>query len=267
MSKSSDLTADEAPLSRGSAADQVFVKLRDQILQGTLERGARLPSERELAQHYHVSPPTIREAVRGLASVHLVEVRHGTGIYVTAEVDALFALATSALLQVERVQLVDILDILEMLYVKCAGLACAKASDAELESLAAAVEKIDGSTEVEGAVTALRAFLHQLADAGHNALISHLCRFLVGLLTEILREQLAGNIANWANVGGKLRSERRSLVEALRERDLERATKSAVQYHRHARNLVRERLAAAKGDSDQSMQRAFARLRRRGPLS
>ena len=107
MIKSSDTSPgpDEPPLHRGSAANQVFVKLRDQILQGTLARGTKLPSERELAQRYQVSAPTIREAIRGLTAVRLVEVRHGTGMYVTAAVDALFAMATSALLEVEKVEL------------------------------------------------------------------------------------------------------------------------------------------------------------------
>ena len=105
MIKSSDTSPgrDEPPCI-GSAANQVFVKLRDQILQGTLARGTKLPSERELAQRYQVSAPTIREAIRGLTAVRLVEVRHGTGMYVTAAVDALFAMATSALLEVERVE-------------------------------------------------------------------------------------------------------------------------------------------------------------------
>ena len=69
MIKSSRAALEESPLQRGNAADQVFVKLREQILQGTLARGTKLPSERELAQRYQVSAPTIREAVRGLAAV------------------------------------------------------------------------------------------------------------------------------------------------------------------------------------------------------
>src|SRR5246500_4857347 len=154
MTKSPDAALDDPPLHRGSAASQVFVKLRDQILQGTLARGTKLPSERELALRYQVSAPTIREAVRGLAAVRLVEVRHGTGIYVTADVDALFAMATSALLEVERVELVDILDILEMLYEKSASLACANASDEELQALDAALDRIEAGSAVSEAVGA-----------------------------------------------------------------------------------------------------------------
>ena len=261
MIKSSDTSLDEPPLHRGSAANQVFVKLRDQILQGTLARGTKLPSERELAQRYQVSAPTIREAIRGLTAVRLVEVRHGTGMYVTAAVDALFAMATSALLEVERVELVDILDILEMLYEKSAVLACANATDDELEELGEAVERISAGTEVAEVAGALRDFLGLLADAAHNSLISHLCKFLVGLLLEIAREDIWDTMDGWRKVGAKLRPDRLRLVEALSDRDVERAKSMSVQYHRHTKQLIRARLAARKDDGAASMRRAHMRMR------
>jgi GntR family transcriptional regulator, transcriptional repressor for pyruvate dehydrogenase complex len=262
--KSTNAALDEPPLQRGSAANQVFVKLRDQILQGTLARGTRLPSERELAQRYRVSAPTIREAIRGLAAMRLVEVRHGSGMYVTVAVDALFAMATSALLEVERVELVDILDILEMLYEKSAALACANATKDELEALGAAVENISAGTEVAEVAGALRDFLGLLADAAHNALISHLCKFLVGLLLEIAREDIWDTMDGWRKVGAKLRPDRLRLVEALSDRDVERAKRMSVQYHRHTKQLIRTRLAADKGDSVASMRRAHMRMRQEG---
>jgi GntR family transcriptional regulator, transcriptional repressor for pyruvate dehydrogenase complex len=266
MIKSSRAALQESPLQRGNAADQVFVKLREQILQGALSRGTKLPSERELAQRYQVSAPTIREAVRGLAAVRLVEVRHGTGIYVTADVDALFAMATSALLEVERVELVDILDILEMLYEKSASLACANASDEELLALDAALDRIEAGSEVAQAVGALQEFLRLMADAAHNALISHLCKFLVGLQLEIAGEVIWDSMEGWRKVGPKLQSDRRRLVEALRERDVERARKMSLQYHRHAKQLIRDRLAAGKSGGT-TLRRAYTRMRERGSLS
>lgn len=263
----SGLPSEEAPLNRGSAANQVFFRLRDQILQGVLPRGAKLPSERELAQRYGVSGPTIREAIRALAVVHLIEVRHGSGMYVTAAVDALFAMATNALLEFEGVELLDILDILEMLSVKCAALACANASDAELKRLAIALEEVEGSVDMEEASTTLKTFQDLLAEACHSPLVSHLCKFLVGLLLELAREDSRGDFGSWLNVGGKLRSDRRKLLEAIQDRDVTRATDMAARYHRHARNLVRERAGAKNNKNATNMQRFFVRMREKGLLS
>jgi biotin operon repressor len=54
-------------------------------------------------------------------------------------------------------------------------------------------------------------------------LISHLGKFLVGLLLEIAREDIWDTMDGWRKVGVKLRSDRRRLVEALSDRDVERA--------------------------------------------
>jgi GntR family transcriptional repressor for pyruvate dehydrogenase complex len=52
------------------------------ITQGVYQRGGRLPSERELAEEFQVSRPTVREAMLALEIRGLVEARHGSGIYV-----------------------------------------------------------------------------------------------------------------------------------------------------------------------------------------
>jgi DNA-binding FadR family transcriptional regulator len=248
------------PLNRGGAADQILADLRDQILQGMLARGTKLPSERELAQRYQVSAPTIREAIRGLAAVRLVEVRHGTGMYVTAAADLLFTMATSALIQLEKIDLLDILDILEMLYVKTAMLACTHATDEELVSLASALDSVERGNKVDDVANGLKVFLELLADASHNALISTLCKFLVSLVIEMAREDSKGMIDNWRKIAGKLRSDRRKLVEALQTRNVVQATLMAAKYHRHTRSLVRDRLTVNDGETGASMHRAFKRM-------
>lgn len=55
------------------------------IASGQFQVGQRLPAERELAQTYNVSRPSIREAVIALEVDGLVEVRMGSGVYVTAK--------------------------------------------------------------------------------------------------------------------------------------------------------------------------------------
>jgi len=68
-----------------------------------LPRGARLPPERELAQRFGVSGPTVREAIRGLSALGLVEVRHGSGAYVAPNIDGIVAVSLGALIQLEEV--------------------------------------------------------------------------------------------------------------------------------------------------------------------
>ena len=63
--------------------EQIAKKLAHSIATGEYELGQRLPSERELAQAFDVSRPTVREAIIALELDGLVEVRLGSGVYVT----------------------------------------------------------------------------------------------------------------------------------------------------------------------------------------
>lgn len=63
--------------------ERIAQKLAGAIARGEYKIGQRLPSERELAQAFAVSRPTIREAIIALELDHLVEVRVGSGVYVT----------------------------------------------------------------------------------------------------------------------------------------------------------------------------------------
>ena len=93
---------------RGNAAEQVLEDLRDQILSGGFPRGSKLPTEKQLGLAYGISSNTIREAIRGLTAAHLVEVKHGSGAYVTGNAEQLIARSLRSILQVGRIGIEDI---------------------------------------------------------------------------------------------------------------------------------------------------------------
>lgn len=63
---------------------QIADAIVDAIAKGQYSVGTRLPGERELAETFSVSRPTVREAMIALEIRGLVEARHGSGLYVTA---------------------------------------------------------------------------------------------------------------------------------------------------------------------------------------
>ena len=63
---------------------QLAQQLRDWVLASGFEAGARLPAERDLAAQWGVSRSSLREAVIALEVEGAIEVRTGSGIYVTA---------------------------------------------------------------------------------------------------------------------------------------------------------------------------------------
>jgi GntR family transcriptional repressor for pyruvate dehydrogenase complex len=90
-------------------ADGVFRQLRSRILGGALARGERLPNERELADTFEVNRTSVREAVKRLEFLGLVEVRHGLGTFVKGVSESSSLEVIEALLRDPRTVTVDLL--------------------------------------------------------------------------------------------------------------------------------------------------------------
>ena len=88
------------PLESSRRAEGVFEQLRARILSGAYPAGSRIPNERDLAEALRVNRASVREAVKRLEFLELVEVRHGQGTFVRG-------VATSSALQVIETLLRD----------------------------------------------------------------------------------------------------------------------------------------------------------------
>jgi len=70
------------PLGRARLSSLAGDELRARIVRGVWKPGERLPSERQLGEQLGMSRASVREAIRGLEALGLVDVRHGQGVFV-----------------------------------------------------------------------------------------------------------------------------------------------------------------------------------------
>jgi len=82
--------------------DKIIEQIVDALLRGDLKPAKRLPAERDLALQFSVSRTVVLDAIKMLAGRGVVEVRHGSGIYIAAD-DA------TVLEQLDQVSLQDVL--------------------------------------------------------------------------------------------------------------------------------------------------------------
>jgi GntR family transcriptional repressor for pyruvate dehydrogenase complex len=82
------------PVSKQSLSDRLANRIREMIRQGDYGRGDRLPSIMEMARSFGVGHPTVREALTKLEAVGVVEIRHGSGVFVSRSDDGVLLLAT-----------------------------------------------------------------------------------------------------------------------------------------------------------------------------
>jgi GntR family transcriptional repressor for pyruvate dehydrogenase complex len=77
------------PVTKQSLADRLALRIKEMIQAGEYRLGDRLPAIMEMARSFGVGHPTVREALTKLEAVGVVEIRHGSGVYVSRSDDAL----------------------------------------------------------------------------------------------------------------------------------------------------------------------------------
>ena len=248
---------------RGKVTDQIIETLRQDIVTGRLGRGTRLPTERELASHFGVSQPTVREAMRALDVMGLVDVRHGSGAFVRGDSAYVVASALQTLLQIERVSILEALDVREILSRQSARLAATSRTEADLDALDQHLERLehaDEFTNVGALVDELAGFQVAVSSAAHNPLLSSLEAFLINLLLQIQIKALRKRgVGYWRTRSLRFQEDRRQIVEALRARQPERASAAIEAYLEHQRDVFHEdRELSAMRLSDPKAVRAVA---------
>ncbi|MDB5873364.1 MAG: bacterial regulatory s, gntR family protein [Ramlibacter sp.] len=225
-----------APLARGNAVGQILDDLRNQILTGRIARGTKLPSEKQLADAYGVSGATVREALRGLTTSELVEVRHGSGTYVTAQADRLLDASLQAVIQIERMGVGEVLDVLGVLNAHAAERAASSATEQQVDELEKALVTLDQVPAGQDVTEELIRFLGCLARASGNPLLAALCGFLAGLQVRLARDRSGGMLEK--KIAGRLSKERWRVVQAIRARNPGEAWKAARAYHERSAKVV-----------------------------
>ena len=78
-----------------AVTDEAILKIKDMIVSGKLHPGDRLPPEKELSEELGLSRSSLREAVKALEVIRVLDVRRGDGTYVTSLEPALLLEAMS----------------------------------------------------------------------------------------------------------------------------------------------------------------------------
>ena len=224
-----------SPRNRVKVANEIADRLRRQIVTGQRVRGERLPTEKELARSFGVSQPTIREALRVLDVMGLVDIRHGSGAWIAGDSMQLLSQSLETLLQLEGVGIGEILEVRRALAGLSASQAARRATAADIQSLREAQEAIDGgrgASVLERASRILR-FLDALSAAAHNPLLFALESSLNKLLIQVqLHAWEARSPKFWATWGEPASTQRRGIVAALAAKDEKLTLAAMEEYHK-----------------------------------
>jgi len=132
------------------ALDTALHGLRALIADGTLRPGDRLPSEGELCERLGVSRGSLREAIRMLAALGVLDTRHGSGSYVSelraADLIGSLSLTVGLLPMAGVLELTELRRVLEP---HAAALAAARIDEETVKSLDRVLDEIEATTDFE----------------------------------------------------------------------------------------------------------------------
>ena len=231
-------SATPPPLERTRIADQILRDLKLRIVSGDFPVGAKLPTERELTEQYGVSGSTVREAIRGLTAVGLAEVRHGSGAYVTADVQGLIAGTLGTVIRLQGAGAADVLTIFTALFGEAAAAASERATPEDIEALVGSLQALEGFDSAATAAAAAQTFHNAIAAATHNPLLAALYRVMATLQVELAAELTGEDLAAWRRIIGQLNPARRKLVHAIIAHDRAAASQAAQTLQRRATDFL-----------------------------
>lgn len=151
------------------AVEKALHGLRDLIADGSLAAGDRLPSEGDLSERLGVSRGSIREAIRTLAALGVIDTRHGAGSFVgeLRAADTIESLGlTVGLLPLESV--LELYELRRVLEAHAASLAAARCDDETLAELEDLLTELEATTEDEEQSRLDHAFHMRIARLGGN---------------------------------------------------------------------------------------------------
>jgi DNA-binding FadR family transcriptional regulator len=185
------------PIPRTNLIEEIVTRLVSLILDEGLKPGDRLPSVRELVEQFSVGRSSLREAIRVLNAIGVIDVSVGEGMSVgQGDLSLIARPLTLGLLMGERSRN-DLIETRRMLEVQMAGLAAERATDAEIASIARHLETMRESQDDHERYSAADLEFHlAIARASHNQLLYNLLYTLRHILGALITKVVVDYDAN-----------------------------------------------------------------------
>jgi len=208
-----------------SVTDEAIARIREMIATGRLAPGDRLPKEADLAAMLGLSRNSLREAVRALSLIHVLDVRQGDGTYVTGLEPARLLEAVGFMVELRHdSSLLEVFEVRRMLEPAATAKAAELITAEQLAELDRLVEQAAGSTGVEELVVCDVEFHRVIVEAAGNSVLAAL---LAQLSSPTVRARIWRGLTDEGALERTL-GEHRAIVAALRARRADLAQAAAL---------------------------------------
>jgi len=223
------------PIKTPKVYNQVIEQIKNKIKSGEMKKGDRLPSEREMAEALSVSRASVREALRALEVIGLVESRPGAGNYIRTNFDNSLFEPLSVMFLLQESSLKEMFDLRETLELQCAKLSAKNIEDNELELLTAILDRMYVARSEEESLKLDVKFHYLIAKTSRNVLLINILDVISQLMDEFIQKSRM-QILHTGSTRENLLEIHENLLAALKCRDEVRASKAMNEHF----NLIRK---------------------------
>jgi GntR family transcriptional repressor for pyruvate dehydrogenase complex len=177
------------PIKPKKVSTQIAEQIRTSVLAGEFNPGEKLPPERELAEMFGVSRPSVREALNILTSSGLVETYQGGGTVVRSLVETTAGLPLSELIRIDGDRALDVIEVRKGMESWTAWYAATRALPEDLRRLKVVVDGMAKNLEELKHSEDFDAHFHMLvARATHNVVWSHMMQSIFDAMRDFQRD-------------------------------------------------------------------------------
>ncbi|HEX6285939.1 MAG TPA: FadR/GntR family transcriptional regulator, partial [Acidimicrobiia bacterium] len=221
---------------RSTLGERIALQILNLIRTEELRPGDQLPPERDLAKLLGVSRPVVREALRALSIMRVVEIRQGAGTFVTSLEPQQLISHLDFVFPRDRVALLKLLEARRIIEVGNVRLAAERATETQLIRLEDLVARLETSIHDEQDFRALDIeFHHAICEAADNFLMTQFMK-IADTLGEISREETGSS----PDVRKELFLSHRSVLDAVRSGDPDRAESAMAEHLDRVEERLRE---------------------------
>lgn len=217
------------PIRNPKAYDQVIEVIKDKIKRGKIKKGDKLPSEREMAESLGLSRASVREALRALEVIGLIESIQGAGNYIRTNFDNSLIEPLSLMFMLQESSVKEMYDLRETLELQCVKLSARYIEENELGLLTAILNRMYLAKTEEESLELDIEFHYLIAKTSRNMLLINVLEVLSQLMDEFIRKSRM-QILHEGNTRENLLEIHENLLRALKCREEVKASQAMKEH-------------------------------------
>ncbi|MCG4580162.1 FadR/GntR family transcriptional regulator [Clostridium cochlearium] len=218
-----------SPVKNKKVYEEVIEQIKDMIYKGILKKGDKLPSERHMVEKLQVSRTSVREALRCLEIIGLIESRQGEGNFIKENFENGLIEPLSVMFMLKDSKSEEILELRKIIEIGTVQLAAKRISKSELDELKELKEKLKTLNKEENLAEIDREFHYKIAEASQNFLLLGVLNAISSLMESYIKDARKSILEEEGN-RQELIKQHENIFEALNNNNEDEAIKAMTKH-------------------------------------